>query len=185
MSRVSWLALFSVLVLALSPFVAQAQSSTPPSTDTAQASSPTTLIDKLVSETWLPLAERALSSSEDSDLSLEYYKQQFEQERTQRQNDNAERTKELINWQTISEGLSSRVTTLQTFSDSLLSHLGSFQGSEAEKQAAALAAVDGIKAGAHALELQVGVLKVGLWISVPAAVITLGYIGGHALGWWR
>ena len=41
------------------------------------------------------------------------------------------------------------------------------------------------EADAKALAVEIGILKVGLWIAVPVAAGETVYIVGHILGWWR
>jgi hypothetical protein len=179
-----WSAFFLVLVLSISCTIAEAQTSLPQSPAIELPNQQTTLIESFVSQTLLPLAEKALASSENSDQRLAAYRNSYEQEQTLRQSGNAERLNDLRNWQSISETLSLRVGTLQIFSDSLLAKLGDFSGSEDEKHTKALTALDGIMAKAQAVELENKILKiVGSVLLVGLAVLG-GYEGGHALKWW-
>jgi hypothetical protein len=166
--RAAWVGTFLVVLLLLLLL---------PPTATGQVSTPTTPIDRFASETLLPLAEQALASSQTSDEKLTYFKDQFERERQQRQNDNVERQKELTNWQTISEGLSSRVETLQTYSDNLLTQLGDLSASEQKNYTAALAMVDSIKTRAQSLERERDLWRIagigGGVVAVVAIIVAL------------
>ena len=139
----------------------------PLSTATGQAKPQTSPIESFASETLLPLAEQALSSSETSDADLQTLKQQKIEDDKQRkieQNDSATLLKEQ----------SDRVTILQTYSDNLLAQLGDFSGSEAEKQAAALVALQKIKDDAVAVELQNKILRgalIGTGVATLIAII--------------
>jgi len=182
------LPLFSVLLcaegLCFGSLTAQGQDLMLPSPAIVLPNQQTTPIENFVSQTLLPLAEKALASSENSDQKLAAYRNSYEQEKTQRQSDNAERMKEVSSWQSISETLSLRVGTLQTFSDSLLAKLGDFSGSEDQKHAAAILAIDKIQANAKALEAENGLMKYGyLALGTVAAGVAV-YKGGHALRWW-
>lgn len=83
---------------------------------------------------------------------MTYFEEALKQERTQRQSDNADRQKEISNWQGISETLSAQVTTQQSYLSDFDSRLGTFSGSEQERHDAAVKALDNIEADAKALE---------------------------------
>lgn len=192
MSRVSRLVLCSVLLLAFSPCVAQGQSSTLPSTDTAPPSSVTTPTADSVLQTLKPLLEAAFASSQDSDSNSVTLQQQIEQDRLQkiaddkqRQIEQQQRQKEQQDSATAYSLLSSRAETLQSYFDALSSKLTDFSGSEDQKQAAALAAVDKIMADAKALELEAGILKVGVITFGVTTAAGAGWIVGHyVFKWW-
>jgi hypothetical protein len=148
--------------------------SVPSLTATAQASPPTTPTDAFVSQTLRPLLEAALSSSEDSDSNSLTLQQRIDADATQKKLDDAERKKEQEASATAYSGLLLRAGTLQTYFDALSSKLTDFSGSDAEKQKAALAAVDSIKAGVQAVELENKILKVaaiGSGVALVVAVI--------------
>jgi hypothetical protein len=122
-----------------------------PSTVTAQANQPTTPTVDFVSQTLRPLLEMALSSSLDSDSSSLKLQQQIEADAKQKTLDDTQRKKEQQDSATAYALLFARAGTLQSYFDALSSKLTDFSGSEDQKQAAALAAVDKIKDDAKAL----------------------------------
>jgi hypothetical protein len=130
------------------------------------------------------MAEGALSSSENSDQKFLTLNSDYSSLLEQNKIDNAQRMSDLTNWQTISETLSLRVGTLQTFSDDLLKQLGIFSGSEDEKHAKAMVALGHIQDGVKAVELENKILKIGGSVLLVAAVVIGGYEGGKALRWW-
>ena len=171
-SRSSWALLALVLALISSP-ATQAQTSPLPSPAIVLPSPQTMPTDSTALQTFLELAETALESSETSDAKLQAYEVALALERKQRQKDNADRLSEIRSWQTISETLSLRVGVLQTFSDDLLARLGSFSGSEADKHAAAVKALDAIQAGVKAKDIQIAVMKYGMIGAVAVAVVAV------------
>ena len=153
------------------------QALTQPSQAIVLPSMPTTPIEKFVSQTLLPLAERALESSETSDKDLLTLKQQTI-------DDDAQRKKEQADSARLLKEQSDRADKLQTFSDDLLKQLGIFSGTEDEKHAAATKAIEGIQLRAKALEAENSLLKIGGSILLVGAAVLGGYEGGHALKWW-
>ncbi len=145
----------------------------------AQASTETTPIESVISDKLLPLAERALESSQTSDSNLEYYKQQWTLEREQRKKDNEERLRELTRYQTLLAQSSSRVATLQTYFDSLLQLLGVSETSEAQKYEAAKVAVSDIKEKAEAEARDKEAWKLA---GFTGAGMGLGALGGGIAG---
>jgi hypothetical protein len=113
---------------------------------------------------------QALASSEDSDSNSLMLQKQIADDATQKQSDDAARKQEQKDSATAYSGLSGRVETLQSYFDALSSKLTDFSGSDADKQAAALAAVDSITAGVKKVELENTLLKVGLVVTVVTAV---------------
>jgi len=194
-----WLALLCALLLSPLSTAAQEQSSTPQSTDTGQASPQTTQTADSVLQALKPLLEQALNSSISSDQNSEQLSsqidndnkqriaddQQRQQEQAQRQQEQAQRQKEQQASSDQLATLSLQATTLQSYFDALSSSLTDFSGSEAEKEKAALAAVDKIKSDAKAVELQIGLFKVGYVTFGIIAVGESAYIAGHLLGWWK
>lgn len=188
-SLASRLLLCSVLGLALSSSPAQAQSpsSPPPSTDTEQASQPTTPTEGFVSGTLRPLLAEALTSSEASDANSATLQERIDSdarqkieddkqrqiEAEQRLSDDAARKKEQEDSATAYARLSLRVQTLQSCFDAFSLKLTDFSGSEEEKQARALAALNDIQAGARRMERQNRALK---WACGILAVATAGAI---------
>jgi hypothetical protein len=112
------------------------------------------------------LAEQALVSSETSDQKLIELQKQIEIDRAQR----------LIEQQASAQAykdLSDQAAILQTYSDDLLSRLGSFRGSEEEKHAAAVKALDVIQAGVKAKDLELAVWKYGTIGAVVVIVVAV------------
>jgi hypothetical protein len=135
-------------------------------------------------ESLLPLAEMLVSSAMDSEQKSANFEKNWLTEKLLRQSDNESRMKEIASWQAISETLSNRVTTLSLWLLDFGILLGDFSGSEAEKHARAMAALDEIKAGAARLELESRVWKD---IAIGGGVVGaagLVYFVGHALGAW-
>ncbi|MBE3065019.1 MAG: hypothetical protein IMZ69_08380 [Spirochaetes bacterium] len=166
-----------MLLLFCSGLVATAQTSAPQSQDTAPARSQTTSIESSALQTLRPLVEQALTSSEDSDQTLLDLNQQIERDRQQKIADDEQRKKEAEQRQkeqtdsaAAFKTLSARAGRLQTFSDNVLSRLTDFSGSEEEKQAAALAVVDAILAGAKKVEGENKVLKWACGILAAIAI---------------
>jgi hypothetical protein len=181
---VSLRVLLCVALLSCLSVLAQGQSSTLPSTDTAQPLSLTTPTVSPSSQSLLDTLDKAISSSMNTDAKLDYYKGALQQEKQQRQSDNDSRQKEIDNWRGISETLSAQVETQQKYLSDFDTLLGVTSGSEAEKQKAALAAVDTIKADAKGLELQLGVWKIaGITFGVGLGAVAV-YEAGHLLKVW-
>ena len=124
----------------------------PPSRATGQAITGTSSPAAPSLESLLPTLDKAIDSSMSTDARLTYFEEALKQERTQRQSDNADRQKEISNWQGISETLSAQVTTQQSYLSDFDSRLGTFSGSEQERHDAAVKALDNIEADAKALE---------------------------------
>lgn len=146
------------------------------STDIEPPSPLTTSTESFVSTTLRPLVEQALTQSEGSDQTLSELQQQIEADRRQKIADDKQRKSEAEQRQKEQQDsalayktLSDRVAPLQNFSDALLGRLTDFSGSEDQKQAAALAALDGIQAKAKALETENLILKIGTAILGAAA----------------
>ena len=187
-----WLALLCALLLSPLSTAAQEQSSTPQSTDTGQASPQTTQTADSVLQALKPLLEQALNSSISSDQNSEQLSSQIDNDNKQRIADDQQRQQEQAQRQKEQQAssdqlatLSLQATTLQSYFDALSSSLTDFSGSEAEKEKAALAAVDKIKSDAKAVELQIGLFKVGYVTFGIIAVGESAYIAGHLLGWWK
>jgi hypothetical protein len=181
---VFWWALSLAVLLFWSPLTAQGQSSTPPSTATVQPSSPITPTERVELLALKSLLDPALTSSETSDSLSRRQAQQIEDDRLQKIADDKERQIEQQQSAQALQALSSRVEKLQTFSDKLLPMLTDFSGSEDEKQAHAIVAVDDIKGKAKALETQVSVFRIGcITFGVGLGAVAI-YEGGHALKWW-
>ena len=126
-----------------------------------------------------PLLERALTSSEDSDQKLRLLEAQIKSDNEQRQKDNDARTKEQKDSATRLGALSARVETLQSYFDKLSHSLTDFSGTEEERQARALSAVDDINKKAKVLEFRLGIWKgVGITFGVGIAAIGV-YEAGH------
>jgi protoporphyrinogen oxidase len=133
--------------------------------------------EEFISQTLRPLLEAAYSSSQDSDSSSVQLQQQIELDRLQkiaddkqRQTEQQQRQKEQQDSATAYSLLSSRAATLQSYLDGLSSKLTDFSGSEAEKQAAALAAVDSIISKATALERERDLWRLG---TIGAAILAV------------
>jgi hypothetical protein len=172
-----------VLLLCIS-FTVEAQGLTPPSPAIALPSAPTTPTEKFVLLTLKPLLEQALSSSEESDMTLNDLNRQIEIDKQQRIEDEKQRQSEREASAKESAGLLLRVGTLQLFFDSLSSKLTDFSGSEDEKFVRATVALDGIQARVQAVELENKLLKIGGSVLLVVAVVVAGYEGGRALRWW-
>jgi hypothetical protein len=132
--------------------LAVAQTSAPPLQDTGPVPAPTTPTDEFVSLILRPLVVQALSSSEASDRTLSAFQQQIESDRLAREKEQSERQSEQQDSARAYSTLSARAAALQSFSDALLSRLTDFSGSEEQRQAQALAALDDIQADARRLE---------------------------------
>jgi hypothetical protein len=153
----SWWPFWRALLLAVALCIgspragAQTVPSLPPSPDIAPASSPITPTDSFVSAILRPLLEQALSSSESSDQRLIELQRQSEIDRQQRIAELKLRQLEQADSAQAYRTLSDRAARLQSCYDGLSSRLTDISGSEEERQAAALAALDGIQADARAL----------------------------------
>jgi hypothetical protein len=179
-----WPVLFLALALSLPSTTAAGQGLTPPSPAIVLPSAPTTPTESFVSTTLKPLLEQALASSQDSDSNLLTLQQRIKDDATQKTLDDAARKKEQQDSATAYSALLLRVGTLQTYFDALSSKLTDFSGSEDQKQAKALAALDDIQARAKAVELENKILKIGGSVLLVAVVVIGGYEGGKALRWW-
>lgn len=169
--------LWVLLLLALSLFFSytlKAQNSSPPSPATERASAPTTPTESFVSQTLRPLLAEALISSESSDEELLRLRRQKLIDDAQRQKEQADSAKALSEQ-------SARADRLQSYFDELSGKLTDFSGSEDEKQAAALRAIDDITRQARALQAENKLLRLGGGTVVVGALV---YIVGHAAGAW-
>ena len=176
--------LFCAVLYCFGSLMAQGQSSTQPSTGTVQPSPPITPTERAVLQALKPLLDQSLTSSENSDTLSIQQQQQIETDRQQKILDDKQRQIEQQQSSQTLQALSDRVTKLQSFSDKLLPMLTDFSGSEDEKQAAALKAIQTIKDDAKALETQLAVWKIaGITFGVGLGAVAV-YEAGHLLKVW-
>lgn len=142
-----------------------------PSRASAQETQPTSQVDSFISGTLEPLLDQALRSSEDSDATLQRLKKQIEDDREQRRKEDEQRKQEQIDSETRFNSLSLQAQGLQTFFDKLFPLLTSFEGSEEEKQAAALKSLNGIIDKAKAVEAQLDLFK---GLAITGGIVAVG-----------
>ena len=185
MRRAFFLALFCAALLSVSSLGAQDQSSTLPSMDTAPASSAITPSERLELLTLRRLLVQASQKSRTSDQSWLTQQQMQSEADKQRQSDNEQRNKEQQQLQQDLQAATAKAQAAQTYLNKLLPMLTDFSGSEDEKEAAAIKAVDTIKADAKALESEGALLRIGcVTLGVSTGALAVYTVGHLALHWW-
>ena len=179
------LALLFLLALAISPCMAQEQSSMPQSMDTEPASSAITPAERAILLSLRPLLVQALIKSRSSDQSWQTQQQMQSEQDKQRAIDSAARTKEQQQSAQDLAKASATAQAAQTFLSRLLPLLTDFSGSEDQREAAALVALDSIKAGVKKVEADNSILTIGcVTLGVSTAGLAIYTIGHAVLHWW-
>src|SRR5574340_1006738 len=183
--RASWVALFLVLCSALSSWALdEARDSPTSSTGSGQLPSLTTPTDSSSSDPvldlWLEARRTSLLLSETLSDSLK----QIEIDRQQKILDDAARKSEREDSARAYSLLFSRVVTLQDYWTQLSTLIGNFEGSEAERQKAALSALDNLKTEAQKQDAKILLLQIGV-VTLTVSTVVLGVVVlGYAVSWW-
>ncbi len=185
-SRLRWASCFASFFL-FCCLIAAAQSSVPSSQDSKLDSPQTTSTESSALQTLRPLLDQALTSSEATDQHLNELKSKIDSDAQQRKREDEQRQKESAASAKAFSELSQRATRLQSYYDSVLLKLIDFSGSEEQKQAAVLKAVDDIIGDAKRLERANRGLRIGCWIlgGTAAGVGAAWFINDVVIPWLK
>lgn len=173
--------LFCAVALCSMQHIAIAQNSVPASLATEPANKLTTLTENDALMILLPLAEKVVDSSLNTDAQLKQLNEQKRVDDAQRLIERQQRQFESSASAKALSEQSAKAAQLQNWHADFLKQLGDFSGSEDEKHAVALAALSTIQRQARAMQIENTLLKLGSSLILGGAVV---YFGGHAAGLW-